>query len=222
MIKMRVNNLVGAASHLAFPSQLVFTAEVNGSNQSTWQVLTICTHSGSTIAGTSWDASGMKTGDGLSAPERRLHGNIRLTGRAVHGSLRHTEDATIAGWFFDAFGVSHGFVRDRAGASSQIDVAGAPWTIVLAVTNSGKVAGFYGDAVNTEVQHGLVRDPRGRFTTFDVPGATKTQPFGMNEAGVIVGTFIIGAGGERGFVRESSGRVRVVEYRARLPRRRSV
>ena len=122
-----------------------------------------------------------------------------------------TENGDIVGWFTDHAGMSHGFVRDRGGVFSQIDVPGSAWTIALAGTNRGEVAGFYGDPVDGDVQHGFVRDRAGNVIAFSVPGAIITQPFGMNEAGVIVGVFSTGSE-ERGFYGTLLGTIVVVDY----------
>lgn len=58
----------------------------------------------------------------------------------------------IAGSFSDAAGVSHGFIYS-AGAYIQVDVAGAPATLLTRIKNNGHVTGAYADSSN-EV-HGL-------------------------------------------------------------------
>jgi uncharacterized membrane protein len=98
-----------------------------------------------------------------------------------------TNSGTVGGWFIDAAGHAHGFLRDRKGAFTQIDVpAGTRFTTVYGLNDNGDIVGSYGDA--TTGRHGyLLR--KGVFLTLDYPGATNTDAFGINDPGAIVGTY---------------------------------
>ena len=96
-----------------------------------------------------------------------------------------TNSGTVGGWFLDASGSSHGFLRDRKGAFTQIDFPGAIFTTVYGLNENGDIVGSYRDATT---RHGyLLR--KGVFLTLDYPGATNTDAFGINNPGDIVGTY---------------------------------
>ena len=101
----------------------------------------------------------------------------------------------------------HGFLRDKTGKITIIDVPGAAFTgtILIGVNNFGWTSGHFWDSRNHE--HGFVRSPRGHFYQVDVPGAdtvtagSGTAGGGLNDFGVFVGHFDPEGGGvERGFI----------------------
>jgi hypothetical protein len=100
---------------------------------------------------------------------------------------------SICGGFRDALNNFHGFLRDKKGNFTQIDVPGAAWTTVNELNEHGDIVGGYSDGTTT---HGFLLR-KGVFLTLDFPGANDTVPFDINNAGVIVGTY---NGGSRGFV----------------------
>ena len=82
---------------------------------------------------------------------------------------------TIAGYYFDANSVTHGFLRAPDGTfTAPIDAPGGgtgPYqgTFAASINPAGAITGFVVDS--TYVFHGYLRSPNGTFTTFDVPGA---------------------------------------------------
>ena len=119
---------------------------------------------------------------------------------------------TIAGIYFDASSVSHGFVRAPNGAITTFDAPGAGTRpgqgtggLGGAINPAGTIAGNYIDA-NFEC-HGFVRATNGAITTFDAPDAGTglfqgTIPFGSNPAGAIVGYYIDASNVFHGFLVE--------------------
>ena len=91
----------------------------------------------------------------------------------------------------------HGFVRDKRGRITTIDVPGAWATLVLGLNNRGQVAGYYLDADAVPTADGVY--PRGTvhgflwedgvFTTRDVRGAGGTGLADINDRGMVVGNY---------------------------------
>jgi hypothetical protein len=94
----------------------------------------------------------------------------------------------VAGTYFDSNFNNHGFLRDKNGAFTTIDVPGASLTNVLAINPSGTMVGYFN--AQTEGGVGFIRSPNGSFTAIDIPGACggQTTPSDINPAGVVVGT----------------------------------
>jgi len=79
----------------------------------------------------------------------------------------------IAGYYYDALDVAHGFVRDAAGAITTFDAVGRhgrePGTFAIGINTGGK-CGHYVDAGNAS--HGLCAQPqRASSRRFNVTGA---------------------------------------------------
>jgi hypothetical protein len=120
---------------------------------------------------------------------------------------------TINGYYIDANGVGHGYLRAADGAMTTLDAPGAGYgsgqgTWTWSINTAGAVTGAFQDA--NGVYHAVLREPDGRFINFDVPGAGTasgqgTQGEGIDPAGAIVGLFIDASGVSHGFVRAHSG-----------------
>jgi hypothetical protein len=79
-----------------------------------------------------------------------------------------------AGYYNDASGVFHGFLRTPDGAITTFDVPGAgtgpgQGTFAGNINPAQAIAGRYVDA--SGVSHGFLRAPNGTITTFDAPNA---------------------------------------------------
>jgi hypothetical protein len=94
---------------------------------------------------------------------------------------------TLIGWYFDANGGAHGYVRARHGSITSFDPPGATNTYPGSINPEGVIVGGASDT-NT-IFHGFIRSTKGVITSFDVPGAgTKPIPgFPFSE-----GTFALG------------------------------
>ena len=80
----------------------------------------------------------------------------------------------IAGYYTDANGAGHGFLRETDGTFATFDVPGAgtgagEGTYSYAISQRGDITGYYIDSA--DVSHGFLRDKNGVITTFDVPGS---------------------------------------------------
>jgi probable HAF family extracellular repeat protein len=97
----------------------------------------------------------------------------------------------------------YGFVRDKHGRISRIDVAGAAGVQVDRINNRGQIVGAYNETSP------FLPDPnvgsrgfvltRGRLTRIDVPEATSTVAHGINDRGHVVGVFEDDGGRDHGF-----------------------
>jgi hypothetical protein len=81
------------------------------------------------------------------------------------------------------------------------------YTFPSAISQTGAVAGSYGDAGNSF--HGFVRASNGTITEFDAPGAETngTYPTAVNSTGEVAGYYIDTDNVDQGFVRDPNGTV---------------
>jgi uncharacterized membrane protein len=116
----------------------------------------------------------------------------------------------------------HGFIQDRRGRVSTIDVPGGDNEFPEAgINDRGQVAGVYIDAGAVPDPdgvfpprgsvHGFIRDRRGSITTFDVPAPRMHAVTDINDHGQIVGyvdeSFTTGSG----FLRDANGTITRIE-----------
>jgi probable HAF family extracellular repeat protein len=141
---------------------------------------------------------GVFTDDGFATAHGFIYenGSFRFfdaPGSSYTVPWRITDSGTVCGTFFDALDNPHGFLRDKEGNLTQVDVPGAVWTAVYGQNEHGDIVGGFGDGTT---EHGYLFH-KGVFLTLDYPGATDTVAEDINNAGVIVGTY---NGFSRGFV----------------------
>jgi hypothetical protein len=131
-----------------------------------------------------------------------------------------TPDGTIAGYYSDADGVQHGFLRSPSGSFTTFDPPGSALTYVTSITPSGDIVGVYCETANCARGqiHGFVRAKQGSFTTFDAPGSGSvlgpiysSLPPSINPAGAIAGTYRDASGNEHGFLRANSGALTTID-----------
>ena len=107
----------------------------------------------------------------------------------------------IAGGYDDGKG-DHGFMRDRRGRITTIDVPGARGTAAQKINNRGQIAGVYSDtSPDTQVppERGFLLE-RGKLTRIDVPDAVQTRAVGINNRGQVVGEYTDADGMVHGFL----------------------
>ena len=134
-------------------------------------------------------------------------------------------DGTVIGYYTDAGGVQHGFLRTRTGSVTSFDPPGSTLTQPTSIAPTGEIAGVYcvtaapGCAFGFAPNHGFVRASNGTFTTFDPPvhnifASIYTfggPPPSINPAGAIAGTYFDASGAEHGFLRASNGALTTID-----------
>lgn len=132
-----------------------------------------------------------------------MPGALSTTAGDINGS------GDVAGYFTDAAGVRHGFLRTSAGGVTTFDAPGAgtgtnQGTDTQDINSSDVIVGTLTDP--SAAMHGYLRDPGGGFVVFDVPGALATRALAVNDSGVVTGEYRDGSG-VHGFVRNPTGAI---------------
>jgi probable HAF family extracellular repeat protein len=85
----------------------------------------------------------------------------------------------------------HGFLRDRTGKITTLDLPFGYLHEVRDINDRGQIVGYYDNPSNyLRFGGGFLRQPNGRITRIDVPGAGPfTSPFSINNRGQIVGWY---------------------------------
>ena len=127
----------------------------------------------------------------------------------------------IAGYYADASGTPHGFLRSPEGAFTTFDVPGGSLlTIPNALNLEGAVVGFSAD--QNDVFRPFLRRPDGTFATWSVPGECDASPatgcygsaaFSINLFGTAAGGYEDNSGNfrEHGLLRSADGKLTTYE-----------
>ena len=121
-------------------------------------------------------------------------------------SLAINPAGAITGYYIDASGVNHGFLRTTKGSITTFDPPGAAGfgTQPYSISPSQTITGAYGDTNN--VIHGFLRSRSGAISTFDAPGASpETVPSDVNPAGTVAGWYYDASFVAHGFLRAPDG-----------------
>jgi len=83
-------------------------------------------------------------------------------------------ERTTYGYYIDASGVAHGFLRSRNGtfatfSAPRAGTASGQGTFAYSLDPAGAITGYYIDG--NGAMHGYLRSWRGHFTSFNAPGA---------------------------------------------------
>jgi hypothetical protein len=119
----------------------------------------------------------------------------------------------VAGYYWDANHLSHGFLRARNGTTVTFDVPGAVnGTLPFGVNNEGAITGGYGDNVGSGF-HSFLRAPNGTVSTFDPSGSTfGSAGTAVNPDGTITGSYFSDENfAQHGFLRTRSGRIITID-----------
>jgi hypothetical protein len=121
----------------------------------------------------------------------------------------------IVGYYVDAVGEEHGFLRDFTGYGVRgnyvsLDPTGSIDTVAEGIDDSGEIVGFY--ETSDLAYHGFsYNSVTGVYTPIDVNGATSTEALGVNNSGEIVGMYIDSSGITHGFVRGAAGQFTTID-----------
>jgi hypothetical protein len=142
----------------------------------------------------------------------------------THGDFNGTfplninQEGAISGYYVDATGLYHGFLRSPGGTFTTFNAPGAGtgsgqgtgMAGTIGLNDLGAIEGNYLDANN--VFHGYVRAPNGTIITFNAPGAGTgefdgTIGSGINDLGAAIGAYTDQSGVNHGYVRAPFGAI---------------
>jgi probable HAF family extracellular repeat protein len=108
-----------------------------------------------------------------------------------------------------------GFVRDKRGRVTVLDVPGAKGTEAVKLNDRGQAVGEYSQDTPIVNDSANPRDylwDRGRVTTIEIPGAdpVRTEPTGVNNRGQVVGPYLDRGGIVHGFLWDK-GRITTID-----------
>jgi uncharacterized membrane protein len=106
----------------------------------------------------------------------------------------------IVGFYIDGT-ANHGFLLDKEGILTTIDVPGASITRARGISPQGDIVGFYivGSTSHSFLLH------EGRVTIIDVPGASFTRARAISPQGDIVGFYGVAGGATHGYLLDKEG-----------------
>ena len=123
---------------------------------------------------------------------------------------------SVAGWYTDVYGKTHGFVRASDGTYADVDV-GTLGTAAYGINAKGAIGGGYVDR-KTNKCPGFLRTASGHFKKFDPPDDAGTYPYDcayiglINKAATITGDYYDKNGLIHAFLRTADGTI--TEYDA--------
>jgi hypothetical protein len=103
----------------------------------------------------------------------------------------------------DAGATYHGFVRDRRGRFTDVDIPGAKATVASRINDHGQIVGRYYESAPFRGPDSRARGfllDHGGLTRIDFPGAVSTQAMGINNRRHVVGEYLDRAGVFHGFL----------------------
>jgi len=99
----------------------------------------------------------------------------------------------LVGSFFDASNTLHGFIQNKAGTFTQVDlkgIKGLAGSAIQAKTAAGTLAQAYVNTSAGQVVATYFIDNTGKYTQIALPKAKSTYGWAMNKAGTIVGSYV--------------------------------
>lgn len=94
---------------------------------------------------------------------------------------------TVAGYYEDSTGVTHGFLRMSDGTITVFDPKGSTSTGVGSINDNGDVAGWYRDSTGTYLN--FVRASDGSITKFSATNGYEPAAVGLNTKGKVAGWY---------------------------------
>jgi hypothetical protein len=149
----------------------------------------------------------------LPAPPAPIYLSFSVPHSAATYPLNINEDLEITGYYLDASGNSHGFVRSFDGRITVFDVPGSLQTRPVSINGDGEITGYYLiPGPYDQVAKGFIRNRNGKITTFGTVAATsqdfEAQPIAMTRNGEVVGNFPSVGLGSEAFLRSATGAVK--------------
>jgi probable HAF family extracellular repeat protein len=120
----------------------------------------------------------------------------------------------ITGSYVDEDAVYHGYLRDRRGRLTNVDLPRAVATAPAGINNRGQIVGRYYESAPIRGPdarfRGYLQDGR-KLIRIDVPGALQTQAVDINNRGQVVGEYLDTDGTFHGFLWRK-GRFTTIDY----------
>ncbi|HEX9158696.1 MAG TPA: hypothetical protein VF835_00590 [Rhizomicrobium sp.] len=113
---------------------------------------------------------------------------------------------TIAGYYYDSTGATHGFVRMSDGTITAFDPKGSTSTEATSINDNGDVAGWYRDKSGTYVN--FVRASDGTITKFNATEGYEPATVGLNAKGKVAGWYTTTNYQLAGFLGMPQGKIR--------------
>jgi len=118
-----------------------------------------------------------------------------------------TTNGNVIGYFIDANGVFHGFIRTSLGAIATLDAPDAATTqnngtLVTAMNGPGVAVGYY--SAPSGFLHSYMVSSGGTLTEFDPPNSNGSTALCVNDGGAIAGA-VIDVNGSHAYVRAADG-----------------
>ncbi len=114
----------------------------------------------------------------------------------------------IAGFYYDPQCNVHGFLRDRNGTFSVVDVPNSADTFPATINDGGEIAGSVFGAAGGNA---FIRDQNGSFTVFNVPGVRDFGSMEINAPGVVAGSYLDANLVSHGFRRTADGTLTTID-----------
>jgi hypothetical protein len=114
----------------------------------------------------------------------------------------------IVGYYSDAEGVFHGFLRNPKYTTLDVPGAGTKGdqgTQALSINDAGEISGVYFDS--NSVEHGFTRDASGTYTSFDIPGGDGVTGALLNQAGQVAGSYTTQGDVSHGYIMQTDGTI---------------
>ena len=142
----------------------------------------------------------------FEAPDAGTRSGAGTVGISINKS------GTVTGYYIDASGNTHGFVRSASGQITEFDAPGLSATAAGRINASGQILGEGTLLSQTNPKLGFLRNPNGKFVLIKAPGTRQqTLPSGINDTGEIAGSCLDSANSYHGFVRDAGGNYTVFD-----------
>jgi len=113
---------------------------------------------------------------------------------------------TVAGYYEDSKGVTHGFLRTSDGTITAFDPKGSTLTEATGINANGDIAGWYRDGGGT--YRSFVRAADGTMTTFNPTKGYEPSMIGLNANGKVAGWYAMFGNQKAGFVGAPGGKMK--------------
>jgi probable HAF family extracellular repeat protein len=113
---------------------------------------------------------------------------------------------TVAGYYEDSKGVTHGFLRTSDGTITAFDPPGSTLTQVTGINANGDIAGWYRDGGSTF--RSFVRAADGTITKFNPTKGLAPSTIGLNANGMVAGWYAMLGNQKAGFVGAPDGKMK--------------